>query len=387
LPHNFDEPIDRRGTRSEKWDAYPPDVLPMWVADSDFKSPQPVIDAVMETAARGVFGYTRADGAFERAYALWAAERHGWDADPAWVRWSPSVGTALAAIIRVFAAPGDRVVMLSPIYPPFIGACLLNGRMPVQSVLRGDEGGNYLIDFVDLEEKLAHPRAKLLLLCNPHNPTGRVFSRRELERVGELCLRHGVLVFSDEIHADIVFKGKHIVFPTLSGELAEISLVGMNASKTFNLADLRSAAVLSSNAGLREAFAEEIARCKLGRNSLGIAGVIAAYTRCADYADQLVRYLEGNLRCAVDFLAASAPGIRAYMPESTFLLWLDCRATGLAQPELVKFFLERGKVALNSGEDFGEGGNGFMRMNVACPRQTLTEGLRRIASAAGAFRS
>jgi cystathionine beta-lyase len=380
LRHDFDEIIERRGTRSEKWDTYPADVLPMWVADSDFKSPEPVAQAIIETARRGLFGYTVSDGAFERAYAHWAASRYGWEADPDWVLWAPSLGASLAICIRAFSKPGGRVAMLSPIYPPFINLCYLNGRLPEQSVLR-DRGNGYSIDFADLEARLAHPDTKLLLLCNPHNPTGRVFSRRELERIGELCLSYNVIIFSDEIHADIVFKGKHVCFPTLSPELASITMVGMNASKTFNLADLRSAAIIASNPRLRQSFASEIARCNVGRCSLGIAGVIAAYTHCADYADQLVPYLEANMRLAVDSISSATEQLSARMPEGTFLLWIDCKKMKLTQPDLIRFFLEKAHVALNSGSSFGKGGESFMRLNVACPRATLQDGLRRIAKA------
>ncbi|MDR2800554.1 MAG: aminotransferase class I/II-fold pyridoxal phosphate-dependent enzyme, partial [Desulfovibrio sp.] len=200
-------------------------------------------------------------------------------------------------------------------------------------------------------------------------------------RIGELCLRYNIIIFSDEIHADIVFKGKHICFPTLSPELASITIVGMNASKTFNLADLRSAAIIASNPCLRQSFASEIARCNVGRCSLGITGVIAAYTHCADYTDQLVPYLETNMRLAVDSFSSATAQISANMPEGTFLLWLDCKNMELSQPDLVKFFLEKAKVALNSGVSFGKGGGGCMRLNVACPRATLRDGLRRIAKA------
>ncbi len=380
MKYNFDEIIDRRNTRSDKWDSYPPDVLPMWVADSDFRCPQPVIDAVMETARRGIFGYTRADGAFEQAYAGWMQSRFGLPTDPAWVRWCPSIGTALAVCIRTFTQPGDGVCMLLPTYPPFLHLCAVNGRVVCGSLLR-NTNGRYEIDFDDLERQLAQERTRLLLLCNPHNPTGRAFSEEELRRVGELCLKHSVIVFSDEIHCDIVFRGKHIPFPALSPEIAAITLVGMNASKTFNLADLRSAAVISSNRALLAAFMEECERTKLGRCSLGIAGVIAAYTECADYADQLLEYLQANLRFAVDYFAVELPVVKASMPDATYLLWLDCREMGLTQGELRSFFLKKAKVALNPGETFGEGGQGFMRMNLACPRATVEEGLQRIAGA------
>ncbi len=380
MNYDFDTLVERRGTRSDKWDSYPADVLPMWIADSDFRSPQPVIDAIMETARRGVFGYTRADGAFESAYAGWMRRSFGWDVAPERVLWCPSVGTALAIAIRAFTRPGDGVAMMLPIYPPFLRLCALNGREARATLLRCEDG-RYRIDFADLERKLAEERTRLLLLCNPHNPTGRVFEEDELRRVGELCLKYNVVVFSDEIHGDIVFSGRHIPFPTLSPELAAVSLVGVNASKTFNLADLRSAAVLSENDALLEAFARERDSLKLGRCSLGVAGVIAAYEQCADYAEQLREYLRGNLQFAVDFLHAETPEITTRMPEGTFLLWLDCRRLGLSGNDLAAFFLEKARVALNDGETFGEGGRGFMRMNAACPRSLLEEGLRRIRRA------
>jgi cystathionine beta-lyase len=375
IQYDFDAIIERRGTSCEKWDSYPADILPMWVADSDFRAPLPVIEAIQAVAARGIFGYSKADGKFEAAYAGWMQKRFGWQASPDWVEWCPSQGSALALAIRVFTSPGDNVAMLSPIYPPFIHLCTLNERNPVQSVLHGP---GYCIDYCDLEEKLSLPATRLLLLCNPHNPTGRVFTRTELERIGELCLRHGVVVFSDEIHCDFVYAGKHIPFPLLSPELADITLVGINASKTFNLADLRSAAVISSNEKLRQAFAAGRDRVKLGRCSLGVAGVIAAYEKCEDYADQLRVYVSQNISWTVEHLRREMPSIKAYAPEGTFLLWLDCRALGGTQAEREAFFLEKDMVALNAGESFGNGGEGFMRMNLACPRSTVREAMARL---------
>lgn len=377
--YNFDTIIERRGTGSDKWDTYPADVLPMWVADSDFRSPQPVIEAIQAVVARGVFGYPKEDGHLEAAYAGWAQTRYSWQVSPDWVEWCPSLGNAIALMIRTFTAPGDNVAMLSPIYPPFTHLCQQNHRNILQSVL---EEPAYIINFADLEAKLALPQTTLLLLCNPHNPTGRVFTRAELERVAELCLKHNVIVFSDEIHADIVFRGQHIPFSSLGPEVADITLVGLNASKTFNLADLRSAAVIASNPVLRKAFAAERNRIQLGPCSLGIAGVAVAYERCADYADQVCAYVRKNVDFAVDFLQKEVPSIRAYAPEGTFLLWLDCRALGGTQAELTSLFLEKGKIALNVGATFGAGGEGFMRMNLACPMTTVVEGLKRIKKAA-----
>lgn len=378
MHYDFDAIVERRGTSCDKWDTYPPDVLPMWIADSDFKSPQPVIEAIQSVVARGVFGYPRADGRFEAACAGWMHRRHGWQASPDWVEWCPSLGNAISLMIRAFTAPGDNVAMLSPIYPPFLNLCGINNRKAVQSRLIEPDYG---IDFADLEAKLALPATKLFLLCNPHNPTGRVFTRSELERVAELCLKHGVVVFSDEIHSDIVFQGSHLSFPLLAPEVADITLVGLNASKTFNLADLRSAAVIASNPDLRAVFVKERNKVKLGRCSLGIEGVVAAYEHCADYADQICGYVRKNVDFAVDFIRREVPCIKTYTPESTFLLWLDCRGLGVSQTELEALFLEKAKVALNSGTAFGDGGAGFMRMNVASPRSMVEEGLRRIQKA------
>ncbi len=378
--HNFDEVIERRNTRSVKWDTYPPDVLPMWIADSDFRAPQPVVDAIAETARHGVFGYTSADGAFEEAYAGWATTRLGWRIPADRVRWCPSIGTALAVSILTFTRPGEGVCMLLPTYPPFLHLCRINGREVRGTALR-DTNGRYEIDFADLERQLARRDTRLLLLCNPHNPTGRVLSEQELRRIGELCLKHNVIIFSDEIHCDIIFRGRHIPLPTISPDIARITLVGLNASKTFNLADLRSGAVLSESDNLLETFAAELDRVKVGRCSLGIAGVIAAYTRCADYADRLLLYLRGNMAFAEAFFTRELVPLKTRIPEATFMLWIDCRALGFDQDELKRFFVERAKVALNSGTDFGDGGEGFMRMNLACPRVVLAEGLQRIRAA------
>lgn len=378
MHYDFDAIIERRGTGSTKWDTYPADILPMWIADSDFLSPQPVIEAIQAVAARGMFGYSNPDGRFEAAYAGWMQRRHGWQARPEWVEWCPSLCNAIALMIRAFTAPGDTVAMLTPLYPPFINLCALNGRTAVQSRLREPD---YSIDFADLEAKLALPSTTLFMLCNPHNPSGRVFTRAELEKIGELCLKHKVLVFSDEIHSDIVLRGTHIPFPLIAPELADITVVGMNASKTFNLPDLRSAAILASNPTLRATFAAERDSAKLGRCSLGVEGVIAAYTRCDDYADQLCTYLKNNIDFAVDAIQREIPRVRTHKPESTYLLWLDCRSLGLSQPELEALLMDKGKLALNSGTTFGEGGQGFMRMNLACPRTTVQEGLRRLSMA------
>lgn len=380
MKYDFDTYVERKNTASVKWDSYARDVLPMWIADTDFRSPPQVTEAIIEIAKRGVYGYPLADGKFESACANWQMRRFGWDTDASQITWCPSLGVAIALCIRKFTNPGDGVAMLWPIYPPFIRLCELNQRMPRGSVLKW-RSGRHEIDFDDLDAVLARPDTRLFLLCNPHNPTGRVFSREELIRIGEICAAHDVTVFSDEIHGDIVYKGRHIPFPSISPQFAAISLVGVNASKTFNLADLRSAAAISLNPALLAAFQSESDSLKLGRCSLGVAGVTAAWNECADYADQLVSYLDANMKHAVKRINSECPGLQAYEPEGTYLLWIDCKGINLEPEALGRFFLEDAKVALNNGADFGPGGSGFMRLNFACPRSLLDDGLDRIGNA------
>lgn len=378
--HNFDEIVDRFGTGSYKWDKYPADVIPLWVADTDFRAPQPVVEALAKRVSHGVFGYSSENGRFERVTGEWTKRRYGWDIDPGWVYFVPSVVAGLGLGIRALTEPGDAVVIQPPVYPPFFSTVRANGRIPLENPLVWRDG-TWHIDFDGLEAGLADPRSTLLLLCNPHNPTGRCFTREELLRMGELCLRHGVRVLSDEIHADFVYTGKHIPFPTLSAELAAVSAVCLSPSKTFNIADLRMSAMIAPGEETAKMVRKERRAAAFGHCSLGDAAYETAYGECDYYADQVRDYLGGNLDRAVAYFHANIPEIAAYKPEATFLLWLDCRKLGLPQPELVSFFVEKAKVALNSGTDFGPEGEGFMRMNVGCPAARLTEALERIAHA------
>lgn len=380
MKYDFDSYVERRNSASMKWDTYSKDVLPMWVADTDFRSPGKVADAIMEKAQKGIFGYPMGDEAFRNACAHWQRTRFGWDLDPGRAMWCPSLGVAIALCIRAFTDPGDGVAMLWPIYPPFMRLCKLNGRLPTGTTLKWQQG-KYHIDFEELERVLARPATKLFLLCNPHNPTGRVFNREELVKIGTLCLAHNVRIFSDEIHEDIIYSGAHIPFPTLSPELASISVVGVNPSKTFNVADLRSAAIICEDETLFQKLKDEIQALKLGPCSLGLAGAARAWEDCADYADELVNYLRANAEHAVKYIGNECAPVMTYMPEATFLLWLDCRGLGLDSAGLERFFLDQARVGLNPGIDFGLGGEGFMRLNFGCPRSILDEGLGRIKGA------
>lgn len=380
MQHDFDAIIDRRGGDSEKWNRYGEDVLPLWVADSDFTAPQPVVDALARRVSHGVFGYPdHMDHAVERAAAHWMQRRFGWQVDPAWVCGSPGVSAALSLAINAFSGPGEGVLMFTPTYPPFIALTKANGREAL-SLSLVFENGNFCIDWADVERKAR--KAKLFLLCNPQNPTGRVFSRDELLKLGEICLEHGVTVFSDEVHCDFIAPGKrHIPFASLSGDLANISLTAINPSKTFSIAGLQTAAVIASNPALLELFRRQSAKSSLWANTFGVIAFHTSYMQCAYYADQAAAYIRQNLALAVEHINASCPGLKAYMPESTYLLWLHCEGLGLDPQGLEDFFLNEAKVALNSGLTFGPEGRAFMRMNTACPRSFLKQALERISQA------
>lgn len=383
MQHNFDEIIDRTGTNSSKWLKYPADVLPMWVADSDFKCPKPVVDAIVKLAEHGVYGYPYVgEGSFEKATVGWAKRRYGVDADVSMVDFAPSLGTALAVAVMAFTDKGDNVLMQSPIYPPFPAVAKYNGRHPSYNSIQLKDG-KYQIDFEDFEKRAADPKTKLFLLCSPHNPLGRVFTREELTRMVDICRKHNVVIFSDEIHADYIFSGhKHISLPTLSPEAAEICLLGLNPSKTFNIAGMRTASVVTLTKALQEQYQAALAGCKLGRSPFGVLAYTVAYTDCDYYADQVRAYIEGNMDFAVKFINERIGKIHAYKPEATYLLWLDCKGLGFAsQKDLEAFFLEKAKVGMNGGTSFGVEGEGFMRMNLAAPRSVVAEGLTRIEKA------
>ena len=386
LTHNFDEIIDRRETDSKKYLLYPKDVLPMWIADSDFKAPQPVIDALAQRIAQGVYGYPAVSSRLKQAAARWQAVRFGWEVSPDWVEYIPGVIAGMICAVRALSRPGDGIVIQSPCYPPFADLAAHNGRRLLrnQLVLRD---GHYEIDFEDFEKKASDPRTRLFILCNPHNPTGRVFTRDELVRLGGICLRHHVAVLADEIHHDLVYAGhRHIPFASLSPELAAHTVSFMNPSKTFNVPGFRTAAFIAENPALKDAVHQVVVDNKaFGENLCGTIAFCTDYESCDYYADQLAAYLEGNRRALVQGLAQT-PEIRVAPSEGTYFAWLDCRALGMAQDELDQFYANQVKLGLNSGRTFGPDGEGFLRLNFACPRAVVEEALKRIATQLAALR-
>lgn len=384
LTHDFDQINTLRGQHSVKWDTYGPDVLPMWIADADFTCPAPIVEAVAARAAMGVYGYTHIEPGFAEAVCHWRQTRFNDTVAPESVSFLHAIVPALVDAVHTFTRPGEKVLIQTPVYPPFHHAITESGRIKVTSPLR-HENGQWHIDFDHMEAVLADPDLRLFILCSPHNPVGRVFTAHELRRMGELCLKHHVVLIADEIHADLVFAPhRHTAFTTLGPELAANSLTFISPSKTFNTPGLRAAASIIPNPDLRAAFCGVMERSKTAEPSLfGPIALEAAYTRCAYYADQVRDYIEANIDLAVAALNA-VPGIRVHKPEGTYLLWLDCRelcaSRSLSQQGLVRLMLESAKVAMNSGTNFGPEGEGFLRMNTACPRARVTEAVKRIAS-------
>lgn len=380
MKHCFSEVINRRNSDSVKYSEafFAPDVIPMWVADSDFRAPEEVVSALTARAEHGIYGYTPESGRLREAAALWLSKRHGLALDKDQVRYCPGVIPGIIYGIRAFSSPGDGVIIQTPCYPPFVQAVERNARRAVRNplILRD---GRYEIDFDGFEALCRQEENKLFILCNPQNPTGRVFTSQELCRMSELCGKYHVMILSDEIHSDVIYPGrKHIPLSAVSEEAAQNSVTFMAASKTFNVPGLNTAAYYSGNPALLAAMEKESAANKGYReNIFGTIAFCVSFEQCDYYADELCEYLASNLRCVLGALE-SVSGISAVCPEGTYLLWIDCRALGQPQPALVKRFVEEAKVGLQSGAEFGPEGEGFMRMNIAVPRATLEEALRRI---------
>ncbi len=387
MEHDFDEIISRTGTHSVKWDhrvehCGRSDVLPMWVADMDFRSPPAVRTALKRAVEHGVFGYTARSERYERAIRGWLFDRHGWGVDPEWILYSPGVMPGVSYAIQAFSEPGDKVIVQSPVYPPFFGVIRENDRRVGENplVLVDD---HYQMDMDDLERQLAEDRTRILLLCSPHNPVGRVWHYKELERVGELCEKHDVLIISDEIHGDIVYPGaEHVPVASLDPDFQEITVTLTGPGKTFNVQGLISAFAVIPNDDLRKAFERVLKRNWVTlENALSIYACEVAYEEGAPWLDELLTYLNGNRAYLLDHIQDHCPGIRAIQPEGTYVAWLDCRELGLDDNELRDFFVDEAGVCPNSGVTFGAPGSGFMRLNFGCPRARLREGLDRISAA------
>lgn len=387
MKYNFDEIIDRKNTNSSKWDALEQrfgasDVLPLWVADMDFRVPEQVRIALKNTAEHGVFGYTVRPDSFYEAIIDWHARRHDWQIEKEWITISSGAVASLSMLVQAFTEPGDQIVIQSPVYHPFFSVIEKNGRELVDNTLVFD-GEHYRMDFDDLEKKLSNEASKVLILCNPHNPVGRVWTKEELTKLGDLCLKHQVLVISDEVHCDLILNDHiHTPFASISKEFSEHSITCVAPSKTFNLAGLQASAIVIPNEENERKFKESLNIQDTGMtNPFAVTALEAAYNHGDEWLDQLLIYLQRNVDFLSAFFKQNLPQINVIQPEGTYLVWLDFRSLNLSAKELEKFLLSKAKVALNQGYIFGQAGEGFVRINIACPQATLKEGLKRISNA------
>lgn len=383
---DFNELPNRRGTSSYKWDQGDklfgdPEVLPLWVADMDFKCSSAIVDAVVNRATQGIYGYTIRSQEYIGAILEWFQRRHSWPIEASWLTDSPGVVPSLSIAVRTLTEPGDEVIVMSPVYNPFYDVIVKNGRIIADSPLLLQDG-RYEMDYVRLES-LMQGGAKLLLLCSPHNPGGRVWTKDELIQLGELCIQYGVRVVADEIHCDLVFQGhRHYPFASLSPALAEITVTCLAPSKTFNIPGLQTSFAVISNPDMKRSFDGEIAALSIGSvNFFGPAATIAAYTEGEPWLHAVLAYVKDNHDYAVEYLMERLPGLVSVQSEGTYLLWVDCRSLGLSPTELKRLMYREAKIAFNEGSIYGKTGEGFLRINLACPRDVLAEALKRFAEA------
>lgn len=387
MKYDFDTVVDRRNTNSLKYDFHrergkAEDLMPLWVADMDFQTPKEVIDALRQKASHGIFGYSEPKEEYFSALVGWFSSRHGWTPERDKFVLTCGVVFAICMAIRALTQEGDSVLVCQPVYYPFEESIVVNRRKLVVSELI-ETNGVYEIDFEDFERKIVEKEVKLFLLCSPHNPVGRVWTREELLKIGEICAKHGVFVVADEIHADFTYAGyKHIPFASLSEAFAQNSITCLAPTKTFNLAGLHNSNIYIPNSAVRRLFRQELDRAGYSQsNIMGIVACQAAYTYGGEWLDELKVYLQGNLDFVRSYLREALPEIRLIEPQGTYLLWLDCRALGLSTQELSAFMQQKAKLWLDDGYVFGKGGKGFERINIACPRSLLKEALERIARA------
>ena len=386
---DFDSFIDRENTESLKWDArerrgYPETVLPMWVADMDHRTAPAVVQALHERVAHGIFGYTSPDASYFETVAAWQSRRFGWEVDPMSIVAAGGVIPALAYAVRAFTEPGDGVVIEEPVYYPFRSILENNGRTAVNAPLVRNRKGRYVRDLAVLEATFVASGARTMILCNPHNPVGRVWTREELLGLADLAAKLDALILSDEIHAEMAFPGfRHYPFPTVSDEAAACSILFTAPSKTFNIAGIVSSYAIVPNDRLRQAFYSFLEAGEFNHGTIfAYEATKAAYTpEGAEWRRQMLAYVWENVAFVEAYLRERLPKVKVYRPQASFLVWLDCRGLGLSHDELIQLFVDRARLALNDGAMFGHEGTGFMRLNVGCPRATLQTALDRLTEA------
>ncbi|MFZ4456807.1 MAG: MalY/PatB family protein [Bacteroidales bacterium] len=381
--YNFDEIVDRKGTSTYKVDLLKArfgadELIPLWVADMDFKSPDFIIDAIRQRAQHEVLGYTVRNADFFQPIVKWLKNRHQCEVDSSWLGFSPGILPAIVVAIRAFTNPGDKIVIQPPIYPPFMSMITNNDREIVYNQLVMDDG-QYKMDFDSLENSIDE-KTKMLLLCSPHNPGGRIWSKEELYKLAEICHRKSVLIVSDEIHADLAHSGhKHLLFPTVSDFAINNSITLIAPSKTFNIAGLVSATYLIPNKDIRFRFQKQIEASEIASgNIFAYTALRSAYENGEDWLNQMLAYIQGNIDYIYHYFNDNLPQIKVILPEASFLIWLDFSKLGISDREIRRILIEECKLALNDGPSFGPGGEGYQRINIGCSRLILEEAMKRM---------
>ena len=386
MTYNFDEIIDRRNTGAIKLERRKAlygsdDVLPLWVADMDFRTPDFIFEAIRERCEHPILGYSMPPKEFYPSLINWIKDHHQWELKRSWIGFLPGIVPGLSFAVQSLTVPGDEVIVQPPVYYPFFHVVTNNNRVVINNPLK-ETNGRYEIDFDDLESKITS-KTKMFILCNPHNPGGRVWKKETLKHLADICTKHNIIVVSDEIHADMVLGNhKHISFATVSESAAQISLTFMAPSKTFNMPGLISSSYIIPNEELRKQFVDFLEASELiGGNIFAYAATVAAYEKGEEWRKQMLDYVQGNIDYVVDFLKTNIPQIKPMIPEASFLVWLNCEELGMETDELFNFFAKKAGLGLNKGTTFGQGGEYHLRLNVACSRLILKKAMEQLSVA------
>lgn len=388
---NFDDTPAREGTNSIKYDLRKetfgnPGIIPLWVADMDFSTPPFIINSLKKRLEHEILGYSFRPHEYFASIIDWQIRRHKWQVGKDWIIFTPGIVPALNLCTLAFTSPSDNIVVQPPVYFPFFSAVEAHGRTLVYNNLTENEG-NWEMNFEELVE-IAGGKPRMIVISNPHNPVGRAWTKEELTNLAEICLRNNILIISDEIHCDLVMpQYNHVPLASISQEIADITITCIAPSKTFNLAGLSTSSVIISNPTLRRTFSNQVEKLHIsGGNIFGSEASIAAYSQGDDWLDELVQYINGNAKLVTEYCSANIPELIPARLEATYLMWLDCRKFGMSPREIQDFFINKAGVGMNEGSTFGPGGEGFMRMNIACPKITLTKALEQIETAVSSIR-
>ena len=388
MKYNFNERIDRSENHSAKWAEMEmkfgrSDLIPMWVADMDIKAAPEIIESMKKKVEQEIFGYVYRPDSYYKIATEWLKKRFGYEISPSSLIHSPGVVPSMSILVKMLTKNSDKILIQTPVYPPFASAVKDNGRELVENPLIKDEKGYYTIDFEDLEKKLSLDEVKLFILCNPHNPVGRVWKKEELLKMGELCKKYNVRILADEIWRDLIMPGyKHTPMASLSKDIEDITITLFSPTKSFNLAGLQASFATFPRAEERKEFDNILGQMDVKRNNpFSLVAFETAYEKCEDWLEELILHIDGNMQYVVDFIAEKLPEIKVVKPEGTYLMWLDFNGTKIPQDKIQEFLINEAKVAMNDGGSFGSNGKGFARMNVACPRYMVEEAMERIEKA------